>query len=138
MPLPGVTLPGQWSRTCQKIVLTGIFSICGNQAMKKFLLLLSLFACTAYADDMPTYKLELKDGTLNPARIVVPVDTKFRLEVHNTGKTPVEFESTQLRKEKVLAPGATSVVVIQPLDKGEYKFFDEFHMATAKGVIVAE
>jgi hypothetical protein len=106
--------------------------------MKKLFLLLSLAACTAYADDMPTYILELNDGALNPARIVVPADTKFRLQVHNTGNTPVEFESTQLRKEKVLAPGVKSSLVIQPLDKGEYKFFDEFHMATANGVIVAE
>jgi hypothetical protein len=42
---------------------------------------------------------------LKPARLQVPVNTKFRLEVSNTGKTPAEFESTQLRKEKVLAPG---------------------------------
>ncbi len=106
--------------------------------MKKIVLLLSLFSAVAFADDMPTFKLELKDGTLNPARIQVPAKTKFRLEVRNTGKTPVEFESTQLRKEKVLAPGAVSSVVIQPLDAGEYKFYDEFHMATAKGVIVAK
>ena len=98
--------------------------------MKMIVLLLSLFSAVAFADDMPTFKLELKDGTLNPARI--------RLEVRSTGKTPVEFESTQLRKEKVLAPGAVSSVVIQPLDAGEYKFYDEFHMATAKGVIVAK
>ena len=50
----------------------------------------------------------------------------------------MEFESTQLRKEKVLAPGEQSSVVIQPLTPGEYKFFDEFHMNTAQGVIVAK
>jgi len=93
---------------------------------------------SALADDMPTYKLEMKDGVVNPARLQVPVNTKFRLEVRNSGKTPAEFESTQLRKEKVLAPGVTSSVVILPLAAGEYKFFDDFHMATGQGVIVAK
>jgi len=37
----------------------------------------------------------------------------------------------------VLAPGADSFVVIAPLDKGEYKFFDDFHQS-AQGVIVAK
>ena len=72
------------------------------------------------------------------ARLMVPAGKKFKIEVINSGKTPVEFESTQLRKEKVLAPGAESFVVINPLSPGEYKFFDEFHMATAQGVIVAK
>ena len=98
----------------------------------------ALLSMTALADDMPTYKLELKDGVLKPARLQVPVNTKFRLEVSNTGKTPAEFESTQLRKEKVLAPGVTSSVIILPLSAGEYKFFDDFLMATAQGVIVAK
>lgn len=100
---------------------------------------LGLAACLgAQAADMPTLRLELKDGVLNPARIQAPAGVKFRLEIVNIGKTPVEFESTQLRKEKVLAPGAQSSVVIQPLTPGEYKFFDEFHMNTAQGVIVAK
>jgi len=57
--------------------------------------------------------------------------------VHNTGTNAVEFESLQLRKEKVLAPGAQSFVVIAPLQPGEYKFFDDFHQQ-AQGVIVAK
>jgi len=43
-----------------------------------------------------------------------------------------------LRKEKVLAPGADSFVVVAPLDAGEYRFFDDFHQSTAQGVIVAK
>jgi hypothetical protein len=42
-----------------------------------------------------------------------------------------------LRKEKVLAPGGDSFVVIAPLSPGEYKFFDDFHQQ-AQGVIVAK
>lgn len=99
---------------------------------------LGLASANVLAEELPVYRLELKDGKLNPARLAVAAGKKFKVEIFNTGKTPVEFESTQLRKEKVLAPGAQSFVVIHPLSPGEYKFFDEFHMATAQGVIVAK
>jgi plastocyanin len=91
-----------------------------------------------HAAELLTFQLELKDGVLKPARIEVPAGQKIKIEIHNTGTTPVEFESIQLRKEKVLAPGASSFVVIAPMQPGEYKFFDDFHMATAQGVIVAK
>ena len=91
----------------------------------------------AQAEDLPTFKLEMNDGKLNPTRIEVPAGQRIKIEVHNIGKGAAEFESIQLRKEKVLAPGADSFVVIAPLDKGEYKFFDDFHQS-AQGVIVAK
>ena len=94
-------------------------------------------AAAAQAADLPTFKLEMNDGKLNPARIEVPAGQRIKIEVHNIGKGAAEFESIQLRKEKVLAPGADSFVVIAPLDKGEYKFFDDFHQS-AQGVIVAK
>ena len=44
----------------------------------------------------------------------------------------------QYKIEKVLGPGASSSVVINPLKPGEYPFFDEFHPQTSKGRIVAK
>ena len=95
-------------------------------------------AAAAQAADLPTFKLEMNDGKLNPTRIEVPAGQRIKIEVHNIGKGAAEFESIQLRKEKMLAPGASSFVVIAPMQPGEYKFFDDFHMATAQGVIVAK
>jgi plastocyanin len=97
----------------------------------------ALFAGAAHAADLPTFRLEMSDGKLNPARIEVPAGQRIKIEVRNTGKGAAEFESVQLRKEKVLAPGADSFVVIAPLEPGEYKFFDDFHQQ-AQGVIVAK
>lgn len=94
-------------------------------------------AGASFAADLPTFKLEMKDGVLNPARIEVPAGKRIKIEIRNTGTSAVEFESIQLRKEKVLAPGAQSFIVIAPLSPGEYKFFDDFHLS-AKGVIVAQ
>jgi hypothetical protein len=97
----------------------------------------TLLAGMAHAADLPTFKLEMADGKLNPARIEVPAGQRIKIEIRNTGKGAVEFESVQLRKEKVLAPGGESFVVIAPLSPGEYKFFDDFHQS-AQGVIVAK
>ncbi|MBM2885360.1 cupredoxin domain-containing protein [Chromobacterium phragmitis] len=97
-----------------------------------------LLSAPAMAEEIPVFKLQMKDGQMIPPRVIVPAGKKFKLEVMNIGKTPAEFESTPLRKEKVLGPGAESFLVFQPLAPGEYKFFDEFHMKTGQGVIVAK
>jgi plastocyanin len=107
-----------------------------NRKIAMFAVLASL-AVTAHAVDLPTFNLEMNDGKLNPARIQVPAGQRIKIAIRNTGKGAAEFESVQLRKEKVLAPGADSFVVIAPLEPGEYKFFDDFHQQ-AQGVIVAK
>ncbi len=58
--------------------------------------------------------------------------------MHNAGATPAEFESRELRKEKVLGPGVTSTLVIRTLDPGEYDFFDDFHPEAPPAVLVAK
>ncbi|SCK30678.1 cupredoxin domain-containing protein [Vogesella sp. LIG4] len=93
---------------------------------------------TAVAADLPVFRLELNDGKISSHQINVPAGVRFKIEIVNKGKTAAEFESLQLRKEKVLAPGADSFVVLGPLSPGQYKFYDEFHMATTQGVIVVK
>lgn len=99
---------------------------------------LFLASTAAMADDLPTYLLVMKDGRLFPATLEVPANTKFRLEVRNEGPGATEFESLELKKELVLAPGVTRTLVFRPLKPGSYKFFDEFHLDTAQGLIVAK
>ncbi|MDH6234972.1 hypothetical protein M2281_005593 [Mesorhizobium soli] len=100
------------------------------------LFLASASASVALADD-PTFRIEFKDGAINPQRLEVPAKTRFRLELVNLGDTPAEFESLELRKEKVIAPQAETVMVIRTLDPGEYAFFDDFHPGQAPAVLVA-
>lgn len=101
-------------------------------------LVCALSAASTFAADILTFKLEMQDGKFIPARIEVPTGQRIKIEIHNIGKTAAEFESVELRKEKVLAPGAQSFVVIAPLRPGEYKFFDDFHLNMPQGVIVAK
>lgn len=102
-------------------------------------LLLSLSSLPANAaDDMPTIQLLMKDGRLFPETLEVPANTRFRLQIRNEGPGAAEFESLELRKESVLAPGVTRSLVFNPMKPGSYKFFDDFHPETAQGRIVAK
>lgn len=100
--------------------------------------ILAITGVPAMAEDLPTFKVEMKDGVMTPLRIEVPADKPFKIEIHNTGTTPAEFESLELRKEKVVAPGAVSFVVIKRVSAGEYKFFDDFHPNAPQVTVVAK
>jgi plastocyanin len=90
------------------------------------------------AEELFTLNLTARDGKFHPETLEVPAGRKFKLVIRNEGPGAEEFESLELKKEKVLAPGATSFLVFAPLKPGIYKFFGEFHPATAKGQIVAK
>ena len=98
----------------------------------------ALLAVPAIADDIPLFKLVARDGAFEPATIEVPAGKRVRLEVHNAGKTPMEFESKDLKQEKVIAPGAKASFTLRAMKAGEYRFFDEFHEKTGQGRIVAK
>jgi high-affinity iron transporter len=90
----------------------------------------------ARADDLPI--LVFHNHRFEPNRIEVPAHQKFKLLVKNTDDTADEFESTELNREKLVAPGQTITVFLGPLDPGTYKFFGDFHQDTAQGVLVAK
>ena len=90
----------------------------------------------ARADDV--IQLEFRQHRFVPNRITVPANVKFRLMVKNNDDTADEFESVDLNREKLVAPGQTITVFLGPLSPGEYKFFGDFHQDTAQGVMVAK
>ncbi len=58
-------------------------------------------------------------------------------EIENQDPTPAEFESADLRVEKIVVPGGKIAVMAGPLKPGIYKFFDDYHPDTAKGTVTA-
>lgn len=100
------------------------------------LALLCLSAPTR-AEDLPVIKVEMRDGIILPSVIEVPANTRFKLEITNTGKAPVEFESAELKREKAIAAGSTSSIVFRTVDPGSYPIFDDFH-PEAKATLVAK
>jgi len=104
------------------------------------LLALPTVATRLRADDLPVFRIEIKNGVISPKQTEVPANKDFKLEVANTGTVPAEFESKQLRQEKVISPAATQSLTIRALAPGEYQFVDEFHEndEAGQGVIVAK
>lgn len=86
----------------------------------------------------PGYELVIKDHRFEPAELTVPAGKRVRLTVHNRDKTPEEFESHELNREKLIPGGSSASLYIGPLEPGRYPFFGEFNEATAKGVVIAK
>ena len=82
-----------------------------------------LLVLPVQAESLPSFNLLIRDGRFVPTTLEVPANTKFRLLIKNEGPGAEEFESIELRKEKVLAPGASSFLIFQALKPGTYKFF---------------
>lgn len=102
-----------------------------------FALLLPLFPLCALAADTEVV-LAIRNHRFDPAEIRVPAGQKIKLVVHNQDATPEEFESHQLNREKLIAPGAKANIFIGPLKPGRYVFFGEFNEKTARGAVIAE
>lgn len=100
--------------------------------------LFTALAPAAFAADAPQFNLVIKDHKFEPATVEIPAGTKVQLIVKNEDKTPEEFESHDLKVEKVIKGGGTGKFNVGPLKAGEYKFVGEFHEDTAKGKIVAK
>ena len=93
---------------------------------------------TSVAAQEPAYTLVIKDHQFQPTEIEVPAGQKIALTIKNNDTTPEEFESTELRREKVVAGGEQITVYIGPLKPGKYEFFGDFNPKTARGHIIAK
>lgn len=102
------------------------------------IVMLSLAATAAGADDLVLVKVALKDHKFIPAEPTAPANRPIRIEVTNQDATPSEFESKTLRVEKVVAAGAVVTLQIRPLSPGRYRFFDDYHEDTTEGFLVVQ
>ena len=89
----------------------------------------------ALADD--TASITISNHKFSPNTVNVKAGVKIKLTVTNSGAAPVEFESSELNREKVIAPGTSATIYVGPLEPGTYPFFDDFDQA-ARGQIVAK
>jgi hypothetical protein len=109
--------------------------------MRTLLILATLTAFLVFAPGRTQAQeltVTIKDHKFTPAEIKVPANKRIQLTVVNDDATPEEFESHEMKVEKVI-PGKTKAVVrIGPLKPGRYPFVGEFHEDTAKGTVVAE
>ena len=106
----------------------------------RFLVLAALFGTVAIASasHAADATLTIKDHKFNPAEITVPANEKITLTVKNEDSTPAEFDSSDLKREKVITGGKTAIVKLGPLQPGKYNFMEEFHEETGKGVLIVK
>src|SRR5262245_52068446 len=81
--------------------------------------------------------LTIAQGQFQPSQLRVKANTPYVLVTTNKNPKAAEFESKDLRVEKVVPAGKTVNVRIRALKPGTYAFFDDFNQATT-GRIVAE
>jgi Cupredoxin-like domain len=82
--------------------------------------------------------ITIKNHRFTPSEVKVPANKRIQVTVVNDDPTPEEFESREMKVEKVIPGKSKGVVRIGPLGPGRYPFFGEFNEATAKGVVIAE
>ena len=103
------------------------------------LLLVLAGAATAVAQDKPQeIAVTIQNNRFTPEEIKVKAGKPFVLVVTNKDAKPEEFESKELRIEKVIPAGKTASIRVRALKPGTYPFFGEFNPKTAQGRIVAE
>jgi hypothetical protein len=107
--------------------------------MKKIVFIfLLLFSFNAVAEEEKTYELVIKNHIFTPAELEVPANTKFKLKVINEDKTPEEFESYDLKKEKIIKGGSSAIIKVNGLKPGKYHFFGEFNKDKANGYVIVK
>lgn len=90
------------------------------------------------AQEVPDVALQIEQNRFQPEEIRVKAGQPFVLVITNKDKGPEEFESKDLRIEKVIPAGKTVRLRMPALKAGSYGFVGEYHEKTAKGRIVAE
>jgi plastocyanin len=98
---------------------------------------LGLLPMPAHAAE-PEYALVIRDHKFEPAELRIPAATKVKLIIDNQDASAEEFESKELKREKVIPGKSKATVLIGPLKPGRYPFVGEFHEKTAKGVVIVE
>lgn len=109
--------------------------------MKKFFIYLGFLALllisrNSIAAEIVEIEISIKDHKFQPDTIEVPSGKKIRLIVHNMDNTIEEFESIELKREKIILSNSSANIILAPLKPGKYNFFGEFHQETAQGCLI--
>lgn len=97
--------------------------------------LLLAFPVAAQADQLVT--LVIQNHTFSPSSFEVPAGERFRIQLSSHDESVDEFESYDMKFEKIIVPGNTVTVFAGPLHPGTYTFFDDYHPDQAKGTVTA-
>ena len=114
-------------------MMTGFTKICA--AIGFVVTLGGLGGGVALADT--TLTVTVQNGRFQPAELRAPVNVPVVIVIKNNDAKPMEFESAQMKVEKVIPGKAQASVRVRPLAPGRYDFFDDFN-ASNRGVLVVQ
>ena len=113
-----------------------------GDTLKTTLIVAALCAtlCAPFATraESPEFTIAIENHRFVPAEVTVPAGQRVKLVIENRDQTPEEFESHDMKREKVVAGGSKINVWVGPLKPGTYTFFGEYHEDTAQGKLIAK
>jgi hypothetical protein len=92
---------------------------------------------TASAEPATQIQISYSGGQFQPSEVRAPKDKPVVFVVRNLDAKAMEFESTSLRVEKVVAAKSQGVVNVHALKPGRYEFYDDFN-DKARGALVVD
>lgn len=117
----------------------GFHRLLPRQRIRNGCLLIALIAGAApqRAGAADPVQLLLAHHRFQPDHLTVAAGQRFPIELTNQDETTDEFESYDMKFEKIVVSGGHIRVFAGPLHPGTYKFFDDYHPDTATGTITA-
>ena len=82
-------------------------------------------------------QLTYSKGQFQPSQVSAPADKPISFRIKNLDAKAMEFESTSLRVEKVVAAGSEGIINVRALKPGRYEFYDDFN-DKARGALTVQ
>ena len=103
-----------------------------------YVTLIFIFWTLPVYGDAPVVRITIKNQKFVPDLLRLKANVPFDLEVKNEDGIPVEFESLDLNKEKMISPGKSVLFKFKALPSGDYEFFSDFGPKDLRGKIILE
>jgi hypothetical protein len=87
----------------------------------------------ALAAPVTVLSMTMKDHRFSPAALSAPAGQPLEIQIANEDTATEEFDSHDLRVEKLVTPHSKVTIKLGPLKPGTYRFEGEFHATTAQG-----
>jgi hypothetical protein len=108
-----------------------------NLALAAICMIAMLQTPASHAQQATEIQLTYSKGQFQPSQVSAPADKPISFRIKNLDAKAMEFESTSLRVEKVVAAGSEGVINVRALKPGRYEFYDDFN-DKARGTLTVQ
>jgi hypothetical protein len=122
-------------RRCRNMSLTNIMT--RNLTLAAICAATLLQPAPSQAEQVAEVRVSYSNGQFQPGDVSAPADRPIVIRVKNLDAKAMEFESTSLRVEKVVAAKSEGVLNVRALKPGRYEFYDDFN-EKARGALTVQ